>query len=309
MKIIIIFFIIIGAPITCVKISKMTPRFIKDSYSNVKSHLEEGKIAQKMDSIEYEKTFEKIKQMIPGIEQVLVDDQLRKNLQMMLELISKKKDLDHERALNSSCYRAMLLMLLFNFNVDQKTMKDKIKESDKSYSKKVHNFCMSSEEEKQKKFKRMRRNLYKKMIKLKNIYIIETVSGCKSEYEHYIICIKNKKSGNFMIYQAFKSLYSLETSIINPKEFSDLELSNHLSNLNSPDEFAKRESLKELFYYPNPYHTEDEIMDALLQEFPSPVYYDLNDIPFVTERNFPIKYREVDEKAEINVEIFDLKSF
>lgn len=47
MKIIIIFFIIIGAPITCVKISKMTPRFIKDSYSNVKSHLEEGKIAQK----------------------------------------------------------------------------------------------------------------------------------------------------------------------------------------------------------------------------------------------------------------------
>ena len=50
-------------------------------------------------------------------------------------------------------------------------------------------------------------------------------------------------------------------------------------------------------------------MDALLQEFPSPVYYDLNHIPFFTERNFPIKYREGDEKAEINVEIFDLKSF
>ena len=42
-------------------------------------------------------------------------------------------------------------------------MKEKIKESDKSYSKKVNNFCMSSEEEKQKKFKRMRRNLYKKI--------------------------------------------------------------------------------------------------------------------------------------------------
>lgn len=308
MKIIIILFILLGPSSICLKLSKITPKFIKDSYYNIKPYLEEGKIAQKMEKIKYEDSFEKIKQKFPGIEQVLVDDQLRNSLRTALNQISQKKELDYERSINSSCFRAMLLMMLFSFNSDQQTMKETIKESDKSYQKQAQSFCQSSKDQQQRSLMSAEKELKRKLkSKKQSIYIIETVSSCNSSYEHYIICVRSKNSDNFFIFQSFISLYSIETSILNPKKFSAEELSGHLLNLSSLDELTKRNSLKEIFYYPNQFYTEEKIMNTLMEEFPSPVYFGLNKILFNTERKSPIKYKEVDEEAEINKEIFDLK--
>lgn len=75
-----------------IKISKIIrPSLIRNSYKNIVPHLEENKIRAEIEELKISEQIEQLKGIIPGIEILLKDETVQKDIHKLLENLKKKR--------------------------------------------------------------------------------------------------------------------------------------------------------------------------------------------------------------------------